>query len=191
MRHRSRPTAKRSQTNPSGEDVADEKREKREASEAFDGTALAKFFSGPGWGQAGAVLLVLGVPRHNGHSPKDPMNPSNQTQAPIGRVQTDDPRTDLIELFGPRQQGLRKGSIVWVGRRKQKQERQARPTTDERVDPEASQKGKRMMSGSVPIGSIRVTTSPGQDGSAVNDEITGSDEPSSESLQNHQHKQGL
>src|SRR6266576_6351003 len=111
MRHRSRPPAKRSQTNPSGEDVADEKREKREASEAFDGTALAKFFSGPGWGQARAVLLVLGVPRHNGHSPKDPMNPSNQTQAPIGCIQTDDPRTNVIQTHRPCQQALCKRGI--------------------------------------------------------------------------------
>ncbi len=32
-----------------------------------------------------------------------------------------------------------------------------------------------MVSGSVPIGGIRITTSPSQDGSAVNDEITGSE----------------
>jgi hypothetical protein len=59
------------------------------------------------------------------------------------------------------------------------------------MDPEAPQKGKRMVSGSMPVGSIRVTASPSQDGSTVNDEIPGSDEPSSESLQNKEHKQGL
>jgi hypothetical protein len=59
------------------------------------------------------------------------------------------------------------------------------------VHPETAQKREGMMSGSVPIGRIRIAASPGQDGSAINDEITGSDEPSSESLQNHQHKERL
>jgi hypothetical protein len=48
-----------------------------------------------------------------------------------------------------------------------------------------------MVSGSVSVGGIWVTPSPSQDGSAVNDEITGSDEPLSESLQHNQHKQRL
>jgi hypothetical protein len=73
---------------------------------------------------------------------------------------------------------------MWIGRRKQKQQGQARSTTDEGMDPEASQQGKGMVSGSVSVGSIWVMPSPSQDGSTVNDEIAGSDEPSSESLQN-------
>jgi hypothetical protein len=48
-----------------------------------------------------------------------------------------------------------------------------------------------MVGGSVSVGSIRVTPSPSQNGSTVNDEITGSDESPSQSLQNNQHKQGL
>ena len=119
------------------------------------------------------------------------MNPGNQTQTPIGSIQTDDPRTDLIETHGPCQQALCKGSVVWVGRRKQKQQRQARPTTDEGVHAEASQKGQGMVSGSVTIGGIRVATSPSQNGSTVNDQITGSDQPSAQSLQHDQHKQRL
>jgi hypothetical protein len=80
---------------------------------------------------------------------------------------------------------------VWIGWREQKQERLARPTTDEGMDAEASQQGKRMVSGSMSIGGIWVTPSPSQDGGTINDQITGSDEPSSQSLQNHQHKKGL
>ena len=99
------------------------KKEKNATKEALDSTSFAQFFSGPGWGQAGAVLAVLGIVGDDGHCPKHSMNPGNQTQAPIGRIQTDDPRTDLVELLGPGQQALCKGSIVWVGRRKQKQER--------------------------------------------------------------------
>jgi len=48
-----------------------------------------------------------------------------------------------------------------------------------------------MVSRSVPIGSIRIAAFPSQDGSTVNDEITGSDKPSAQGLQNHQHKQGF
>jgi hypothetical protein len=59
------------------------------------------------------------------------------------------------------------------------------------VHAKASQKGKRMVSRSVSIGGIWVTPSPSQDGSTVNDEITGSDKPSAQSLHNDQHKQRL
>jgi hypothetical protein len=59
------------------------------------------------------------------------------------------------------------------------------------VDAEASQQRKRMVSGSVSVGGIWVTPSPSQNGSTVNDEITGSDESPSQSLQDDEHKQGL
>ena len=50
---------------------------------------------------------------------------------------------------------------------------EARATTDEGVDAEASQKGKRMVSGSVSVGGIWVTTSPSQAGSVgYNDVVT-------------------
>ena len=49
----------------------------------------------------------------------------------------------------------------------------------------------RMVSGSVPKGRIGVAASPSQDGSTVNDEITGSDEPSSDGVQNAQHEERL
>ena len=133
------------------------KKEKNATKEAFDGTAFAQFFSGPGGRQAGAVLAVLGIVGHDGDCPKHSMNPGNQTQAPIGGIQADDPRTDVIELLGPCQQGLCKGGIVWIGRRKQKEERKSRTTTDEGMHSEASQQGKRMVSGSVSVGGIRVT----------------------------------
>jgi hypothetical protein len=49
------------------------KKEKNAAKEAFDGTPLAEFFSGPSGRQAGAVLLVLGIECHDGNSPQDRM----------------------------------------------------------------------------------------------------------------------
>ena len=62
------------------------KEEKNAPKEAFDATAFAQFFRGPGWWQAGTVLLVLGIPRDDGDSPKHAMNPGNETQTPIGGV---------------------------------------------------------------------------------------------------------
>jgi hypothetical protein len=56
---------------------------------------------------------------------------------------------------------------------------------------EASQERTRMVSGSVPKGRIGIAVPPSQDGSTVNDEITGSDEPSSDGLQNGQHEERL
>jgi hypothetical protein len=68
------------------------------------------------------LLAVLGIVGHNGHGPEYLMNPSNQAQAPISGIQADDSGMDLIELFGPCQQAVRKGSIMKVGRRKQEEE---------------------------------------------------------------------
>jgi hypothetical protein len=48
-----------------------------------------------------------------------------------------------------------------------------------------------MVSGSMTVGGIRVTTSPSQDGSTVNDQITSSHESSPLRLQNRQDKEGL
>src|SRR2546421_8286306 len=98
-------------------------KEKHTPKEAFDGATLAQFFSGPCGRQAGAVLLVLGIPSDDGDCSKHAMNPGNQTQAPISRVQTDDARVDLIEAHGPCQQALCKWDIMSIGRRKQKEKR--------------------------------------------------------------------
>jgi hypothetical protein len=77
------------------------KKEKNASKEAFDAAALPKFFSGSGWRQAGAVLLVFWTPRNDSDSTKDRMNPGDEAKAPIGCVQTDDTGTDLVEVYGP------------------------------------------------------------------------------------------
>jgi hypothetical protein len=48
-----------------------------------------------------------------------------------------------------------------------------------------------MVGRGVPKGGIRITASPSQDGSAVNDEITSPDESSSDGLQNGQNEKRL
>jgi hypothetical protein len=46
-----------------------------------------------------------------------------------------------------------------------------------------------MLSGSMTKGSVRITASPSQDGSTVNDEITSPDEPPSNGLQSREDKE--
>src|SRR5258708_2702489 len=46
-----------------------------------------------------------------------------------------------------------------------------------------------MLSGSMTKGSVRITASPSQDGSTVNDEITSPDEPLSNGLQSREDKE--
>jgi len=117
------------------------------------------------------------------------MNPGNEVQTPIGSIQANDAGTDVVELYSPGYEALCKRGIMSRSRREQKEERQARTATDEGMNPVAQQQRTRMVSRSVPEGGIRVTVSPSQDGGTVNDEITGSDESSSESLHNSEHEE--
>ena len=75
--------------------------------------------------------------------------------------------------------------------RKQEEERQARTATDEGMHTKATQERTRMVSRSVPKRSIGIMASPGEDGSTVNDEVTGSDESRVKSLQHCEHKERL
>jgi len=114
------------------------KKEKKASKEALDATSFAKFFFGPGGRQAGTLLLVFGIPRDNRNRSKDAMNPGNEAQAPIGCVETDNSRTDLIQTHRPYQQLFCKRGIMRMSSREQKEEWQARTATDERMHPEAS-----------------------------------------------------
>jgi hypothetical protein len=73
------------------------KKEKNPSKEALNAAALPKFFSGPSWRQARAVLLVFGIPRDNSYSTENSMNPGNETQAPVGRIKTNNTGTNLVE----------------------------------------------------------------------------------------------
>src|SRR5258708_28350176 len=55
----------------------------------------------------------------------------------------------------------------------------------------AQQQRTGMVSGSMAKGGIGITASPGQDGSAINDEITSSDESRLDCMQDSQHKERL
>ena len=88
------------------------KEEKHAAKKALATAAFAKLFFRPSRRQTGPVLLILGIPSHNGHGPKHPMNPGNEMQAPIGGIEADDTGTDLIQTHGPGQHPLGKRRIV-------------------------------------------------------------------------------
>jgi hypothetical protein len=114
------------------------KKEKNASKEALNAASFPEFFFRPGGRQVGAVLLTFGIPGNDCNSTKHSMNPGNQPQASVGRIQTDDTGTDLIEAHCPCQQELCKRSIMGIGRREQKEDRQARTTTDEGMNPEAA-----------------------------------------------------
>ena len=88
------------------------------AQKAFDRTALAQFVLGPGGRQAGAVLLPLGIPGNDGGGMQGSVDPTDEAQAPIGGIQADEARADLIEMHRPFQERTGKGSIMDEGRAK-------------------------------------------------------------------------
>jgi hypothetical protein len=67
-------------------------KEQDAAKEAFNGATLAEFLLGPDGRQAGALLLPFGIPGNNGDCTQDAVDPVDETQAPIGRIQADDAR---------------------------------------------------------------------------------------------------
>jgi len=71
------------------------------------------------------------------------------------------------------------------------EERETRTTTDEGMDPEASEKWPRMVSRSMPRSRIRVTASPSQDGSTINDEVMSANESPPNGLHNDKDEEGL
>ncbi len=113
-------------------------KEKDSSEKAFNGTALAEFFFGPGGRETGAVFLAFGIPGDHGDCSYHAVNPGNQVQAPIGGIQTDHAGTDAIELNGPGEQWLSKRSVMDIGGRKEEEERQSRSATDERMNAIAS-----------------------------------------------------
>src|SRR5260370_19979637 len=95
------------------------KEEKHAAKEAFNGTAFAQFFFGPGGRQTGAIFLAFGVPRNDRHRTQDPVNPGDETQAPISGIQTYHARADAIQMHRPCQAWPREGSIMDTRARRQ------------------------------------------------------------------------
>jgi hypothetical protein len=104
------------------------------AKEAFDGTALAEFLFGPGGRQARAVLLPFGVPGNDRDCMEGSVDPGDEAQSPIGGVQANDARADLIETHSPFQEGAGEWSIMDVGGGEQKADGQAGAATEQGMD---------------------------------------------------------
>jgi hypothetical protein len=136
------------------------KEQEHPTEEAESSTAFAQLVSGPGGREAGALLLPLGIPGHDGHGSQYGVNPGDEAQAPIASIETDDTRADLIETDGPFQEWSGKGSIMDIGRREQKEERQARAVAEQGMHAIAAQEWAGMLSRCMADSGIGVAASP-------------------------------
>ncbi len=57
-------------------------------------------------------MLALGIPGHDGDGAQHGMDPGDQAQAPIARIQTDHTWMQLIEADGRGEEGLSEG-VSW------------------------------------------------------------------------------
>jgi hypothetical protein len=64
-----------------------------------------------------------------------------------------------------------------VGGRQEKQERQASPPAEQRMQPIGTQQRAEMVGGGMAEGGVGVGPTPGQDGRALNDEVAPAGEP--------------
>jgi hypothetical protein len=75
--------------------------------------------------------LPLGIPGNDGGGMQGSVDPTDEAQAPLGGIQAHEARADLIGTHRPFQERTGEGSIMEVGRRKQKEKGQARATTEQ------------------------------------------------------------
>ena len=165
------------------------KEQENAAKEAFDGTALAQFGFGPGGRQAGAILLTFRIPGDDGGGMESLMDPGNEAQAPVGGVQTDDARMDLIETNSPLQQRASERGIMDVGWGEQKEEREAGAATEQGMHAIAAEEWARMLSRGMADSSIGVGPSPGQDRRTIDNQIACANQSASHGGQHAQHKE--
>src|SRR5450755_1224869 len=78
-----------------------------------------------------------------------------------------------------------------IGRREQEIHRQARAATEQGMDTIAMQQWARMMRGSMTRGSIGIGSAPSQDGSTIDNQIASSDQMTTHSTPDGEHKEGL
>jgi hypothetical protein len=75
-----------------------------------------------------------------------------------------------------------------VGRRQKKKEWQTGATADQRMNTIATQEWAGVLCGSVTKSGIRISTAPGEDGNAIDDEIASPNEPATQSGEDRQDK---
>jgi|GEM_PF-2911480 len=101
------------------------------AKEALDAAAFAQFRFGPSGRQAGAILLAFGIPGHDGHGSQHAVDPTDEAQPPIGGIQADHARANVVEAHGPLQERTGKRRVMEIGWGEQKEEGQARAATEQ------------------------------------------------------------
>src|SRR5579885_2706686 len=99
------------------------------------------------------------------------MDPGNQGQAPVGGVEADEARAQVIEGGRRGKQGLGKGGVVAIGGREAKEEGQARGAAEQGMDAVAMQETGAMVRGGGPVLGIAVAPPPGFDRGAINNEV--------------------
>ena len=133
----------------------------------------------------------LGFQGTTATAPRLAWRKSDQLQAPIARIQPDDARAQVVEAYGPFEQGASKGGVMGIGGPEQEVHGQAGPPTEERMHPIAAQKRTRMVSRSMPYRGIGILSAPSQDGSTVDDQIASSNQTATHSTPDGKHKESL
>ena len=141
--------------------------------------------------QASAVLLSLGIPRNHCNGSQGSVDPVDELQAPIGSIQPDDAGMQVVEAHCQFEQGTGKEGIMGIGWPVQKVHGQAGAATEQRMHAIAPQERTRMVNRSVTQGSIGIGSAPPQDGSTINDQITGAYQPRLHGAPNGQHEEGF
>src|SRR5439155_26827273 len=103
----------------------------------------------------------------------------------------DHARADLIEAQRPLQQGTCKRGVMHIGRREQKEERQAGAATEQGMHAIATQEGSWMVGRGMTNGGIGISSAPSQDGSAIDDQITCPNQTAPQSRQHGEDKECL
>ena len=119
------------------------------------------------------------------------MDPVDQLQSPIARIQPDDARAEPVQAHCQCEQGAGKGTIMGIGWLDQEVHGQAGTTTEQRMHAIAPQERTRMVSGSVPHSGIGIGSAPRQNRGAIDDQIAGSDQAAAHGSPHREHKAGL
>ncbi len=73
----------------------------------------------------------MALPGDDGNRVQGVMDPADEPESPIRGIQADDAWADRKEMYSPLQQRTGERSIMDVGRRKQKEDGQARAATEQ------------------------------------------------------------
>ncbi len=93
------------------------------AEEALNAGAFAQLLGGPGGRQPVSLLLPFGVPGNHRVSAQDGVDPGNQLETPVARIQAHDPQAQGEQADGQPQQRLGKGGVVDIGAGEQEEQR--------------------------------------------------------------------